>query len=453
MATQLTAEQLNLLKDIFGALNAATPAPALPAPKQPTPSTSNPGYTTAPPTPADLGAYASAILRSQVEANKPAPMETDSSSSSASSLDYPALRNRSKSTDRKRRDQEAWQTAPPRKNQRSRRNNPPVSFNHSDGESFSLTNSKLQDLVLSRPATHPTDADLLTIKPGRRVIVDDTVYHRNSDGLLVVMKRSKHATDLKDTRLNITCSQPTHPRRDINDDSEIIQPSMDTPEFLLRHDRLFVPQQKLPCKQHRGGGTACYCSPAILALHQQAILPPFCLKKEYVLPEDYMPLFCVKSTRNNDEELTINHELFKTNQQRVYRHDHDMKRPVLLQPSPYFLSYRWKERPYLPASALEEPSRRSDLYYSLIDPQTYRDGYECYLVEPSSWTPLEHPMFREPTDIDKLKHWANGLYGAESCLRGIPAASKTYTSTPAPPTTGRCLCYAPPTTLPPPSGT
>ena len=64
MATQLTAEQLNLLKDIFGALNAATPAPAPPAPKQPTPSTSNPGYNTAPPTPADLGAYASAILRS-----------------------------------------------------------------------------------------------------------------------------------------------------------------------------------------------------------------------------------------------------------------------------------------------------------------------------------------------------------------------------------------------------
>lgn len=267
----------------------------------------------------------------------------------------------------------------------------------------------LQSLLTYRPPPpHPTDEQLSRVPPGDSFRVDDIYYHRNTDGELVVLQRSRHQMDHNDPNKHIHAYSVIYPRKDLKDNRELLVPKPDIPDNILRHDRIFFPSTVGDeNKEHYQNGTFCHCAPTTPDIHQVNLVQPVCFPKQIFKREDSLV------------DFNFSYEKMYANSSRSYYFSRRSDRPVLEIPSPFLLAWRWTPKPFLAVNSQEPLRHRQELFYALQG-NSYQSMYQAYMTEPSEWTPELHPHFEEPSQVDELHLWSRDLYGAETLPRILP---------------------------------
>jgi len=273
------------------------------------------------------------------------------------------------------------------------------------GRGRGRVSGNLQDLLSSRPAHHPSDADLAKLAPlGYLKVKGEVTYFKNRSGQLVVLGQDTHHADLTAGEHGNILHQysPIMSVGNPYDRDSFMEPTPGTKAPLLKIDRLFLPVTPKPCSEH--GHQACHCPSPTADPQQMAFLPPLCLMRGYCKKEDA----AVQGVSPTDKTWP--------NFSRFYSHSSKTNRPVLQQPQPFLSSWRWAPKAYLPANAGEGPGPRSAIFYTMFDKDRYQEIVRPYTQVPNSWNSSLHPWGSEPKG-EELELWARKLYGSETLLR------------------------------------
>jgi hypothetical protein len=189
----------------------------------------------------------------------------------------------------------------------------------------------------------------------------------------------------------------------------MLEPTKDLPEQLLRHRELFNAPELLNNADHHDDGKACHCTPTSFGYHQAVGLNDVCLKQDYCTSSDAVIPF-----EFSMDKMTPNC--------RPHNWSVKARAYTLSVPTPFFLPWIWKARPYLAVHSRTSPLNPVlEIFYRLYSADNYKKHRQPYLVTPDQWTPETHPMFAEPDQDDELHSWAKDLYGSETLFRTLPA--------------------------------
>jgi hypothetical protein len=204
-------------------------------------------------------------------------------------------------------------------------------------------------------------------------------------------------------------NNPVLPMSSLYDTSEMLEPSKNLPDQLLRHRELFKAPTLLNNADHHDEGKACHCAPTAFGYHQTVGLNDVCLKQDH----------CASS----DAVIPFDFSLDKmTPNCRPHNWSLKAKAYTLSVPTPFFLPWIWKARPYLAVHSKTSPLNPVlEIFYRLYSADRFKQHRQPYLVTPDQWTPETHPMFAEPDQDDELYSWSKELYGSETLLRTLPA--------------------------------
>jgi len=277
----------------------------------------------------------------------------------------------------------------------------------------------LRTAIRDRPPGHPTDRDLLRLEIGQELRggqYDEYVYRRLKktgevrEDFIVMAETHHHCERRRPEDGNLLHGYSRiWPMADITDKTELPVPSSQMPGDLLKYRQLFSLEKKTVNCQHYDYGHGCYCAPTTLAAHPQLHVPNVCFKRDRCDRESMIIKFA-------GQEPTT-----QPNPHQAYASCRDEERAVLTVPNPFFLNYKWSNKPYLAAHSKEGPTTKQDLFYTLHQESTYRSIYTPYLrCEPDRWSQEEHPLFKEPSQSDELAEYTRSLYGVESLGRVMP---------------------------------
>ena len=275
---------------------------------------------------------------------------------------------------------------------------------------------RLQSYLINRPPPpHPTDAMLALLTPGKYIRVDNIFYFRAGEGEddFVVLENGKHHSDIKDPNALLHQYGLVYPRTEQSNPAEVMKPRRNMPESVLKNAKLFLPPVDFVNREHKKEGTKCHCSPHTCEHHQVGMLEMVCLKKDFVRKPDN--LIAIPAPDKDDDYSKL-----KPNSGRIYCYSSNSKKAVLQLPTPFWISWRWEPRKYLPAQALDGPGPAQDLFYTLHDSAVLRDTMEPYLTEPQDWTRSSHPLICEPRDSEELAIWSRNQYSVETLFRTLP---------------------------------
>lgn len=341
---------------------------------------------------------------------------------SSSSKRRPSRERRSRSSSRhsSRHEHEAkkrtdWQTVR-RPNQNTRRNERKLSYNNNP---VSFRKPGLQQVLYSDRA--PPEEKLAALKPGDKMRYGDYYFYKTTvssptddhsrNPEIVVMMRNRHCVDhaTKESSNDIHYYGVYHPRTNYANTNEILTPNSELPEFLLHQEKIFEAPVIISNREHRAQGDECICSPTALDYHQAIFTDSICLKHNLVDQSN-----CHVETALEDFSF------FSPNPNRCFQYSLKSRRPVLQVSLPFLQSYKWPNKPYLPACSDESPSNlKTKFFYSLFDAKSYKESRVPYLTTPENWDMSNHPFFAEPEKHDELYLHTKPLYGSESLLRTL----------------------------------
>jgi hypothetical protein len=139
------------------------------------------------------------------------------------------------------------------------------------------------------------------------------------------------------------------PMSSLRNKKEIPEIDVSLPEKLKKHEKLFSTPEQLKNKEHRNSGADSYCAPTGFAYHAL----------------NFSQSVCMKKGKLKKEETEIKSE-FSVNKTEPHRRPHvysdKSKRPVMICPVPFLNQTAWDPKVYLPANAMEPPSKRLDLF-------------------------------------------------------------------------------------------
>jgi hypothetical protein len=226
----------------------------------------------------------------------------------------------------------------------------------------------------------------------------------------VVLTKARHHADLnaRETPHTYSPNNPVLPMSSLYDVSEMLEPTKDLPEQLLKHRELFNAPKLLSNADHHDDGKACHCTPTSFGYHQAVGLNDVCLKQDYCTSSDAVIPFDFSV-----DKMTPNC--------RPHNWSIKAKAYTLSVPTPFFLPWIWKARPYLAVHSRTSPLNPVlDIFYRLYSADNFKKHRQPYLVTPDQWITETHPMFAEPDQDDELSSWSKELYGSETLFRTLP---------------------------------
>jgi hypothetical protein len=168
---------------------------------------------------------------------------------------------------------------------------------------------------------------------------------------------------------------------------------------------MFLKQKKLKNFEHALNGSICDCQPIKFTYQQNKIIPEFCFKHNHTHTPDY--IITTPDTELHFQENT-NHTYFYSAKQDCH---------LLTTPKPFRISVDWPTLIYNPALSHTSNTEKTTLYFTLVEPQLYKDNITPYTTTPDRWEAETHPFFSEPADTDELSLYSKHLYGAETLSR------------------------------------
>lgn len=264
------------------------------------------------------------------------------------------------------------------------------------------------------------------MKPGTFFQATDIWYYKTSkDEIVVLQRNNRHQAQTNDNSpLGISSQGPMVPHADIENMEKLPEPSPSTPELLLRNVDLYLPFNRIePNKEHYNEGQSCHCPALIPAYHCKAVINLWCERNQK--EERTRIRFDVnKVTAKNG--LEVKTEFLAPCASHHYEKSDKQRRPVLIVPTPFFLAFRWKHKPFRCAGSTEGPSARLKFFLSRIEVKTEAQILQPYLdTNNGVFEEDNHPTWKEPEEDSELDLWTRNLYGQESLGRVHPTNHPT----------------------------
>ena len=265
---------------------------------------------------------------------------------------------------------------------------------------------KLQDYAKSPMGpNHPSKAKLDELREGDTISGGRVIYYKNKQGEVTVLKRNHHQADvMKGTDTYVYCAHPQMPRVRLENNSELLDPHPRMKEELLIHDRLFLPAERVHNMEH-SDVDSCHCGSTACEVQVQGVTDSICYKKQYLSREEAVTKF------------DFSEDKFKPNATRAYLYSARSKKPVLVAPSPFLLAWQWPAKHYIAANALEPISLKTDLFYSTLQLEQFKENVLNYSKGPGEWDETTHPLFSEPLAADELHAHSKMLHSKETLHR------------------------------------